>query len=171
MVRAARVHSHDLGAASDFLSFGCWGRDCPSKFAEPIQGELWLYSSFVWSREERLYLVPRKEIAEFKKSQKQKHEERGAKLREDIDRFDFLERTEGKPVADRWAAQMLGERYIKKKGREHPKIKADGRGVRVRCPLCEKVSILSYHANGAANDDAQREQNQENGHLRLWKPP
>lgn len=163
MERPARVYSYDLPKFEDVRVFGCWGRDCPCKFGE-LMNELWLHSSFVWSRKERLYLVPKSDLWEWKKPEREKNEERGANFNAEIDRFDFLVETEGKSAADRWAAQITGERFSKLRVRDTPKIKADGRRVRVRCPRCSKVSILSYHATGAAKDSAQREQNQESGH-------
>lgn len=174
MERPARVHSYDLPGLEDAHTFGCWGRDCPCKIGELMRlsqlgdetgsDEIWLHSTFVWSRETRLYLVPKNDIWQWKKPESEKHKERGANFRADIDRYEFLVRTEGKPIASRWAAQITGEKFAKNTKRDFQKIKADGRRVRVRCPLCSKVSILSYNTTGATNDSAQREQKLDNGH-------
>lgn len=169
MERAARLRFYE-GSLPYFL---CWARDCPLEFGRIVPGDTKadfctiFLPLFVWSRKERLYLIPKSENIKGRRIG-QEFPSWAAIENEVNRRHEAYVLEHGEEKRRRFEGQVMGELIQNHENTPFSWIPTDGRRVRVRCPLCNKVSILSLAAKGAlvSADETGRETEPNNGHLK-----
>ena len=161
MVRAARVRlaGEKRGKhAREYTEFECWARDCPFVFGQLVPGLLCPFkielNNFVWSKKERLYLVPNRLLPDVKGGLKRHN----ARAQEYLSKSEKRALVVAEKSGDRAKAQFSIKQW-RAALRTYPQvdIPADGRRVRARCPLCGQVSILSYSAFGSKDTGSKGE--------------
>ena len=163
MMRAARVRLRAYGFSPELRPVvACWGRDCHFEFGVFSEKGFSLWD-FVWSREERLYLVPREWAESVKMGVRQERQMDREEIWKIAPKAEQIRKAHGHQKTMRYLKQVGAEHNAQRDKRELF-LPADGRQVRAKCPLCRKVSILSLDPSiGALPNDAD---GKDNGHLK-----
>lgn len=165
MERAARLRFHRrFNPDAELPYLACWGCDCPFEFGEIEESGLAL-PGFVWSRKERLYLLPKSRARLHRQTMGRRKERALNRLElEKLEQWcQRLTREKGRETLLRHLKQEA-DKYRAQEEARGSCVEIKGERARARCPLCSKVSIL-FNATGARVKHADRQSQPNNGHL------